>query len=157
NVGITMVSLTGFAGSGAAWTNTAAAGNIVYNNGINNNGGRLTVDGAFNTTINGVLSGAGGLTKDWAGALKIGTGAAHTFSGSPILTRVLTIACNANVTGGTSALTLNGGSFNSGGFNQAFGTLTLSADSTLDLDGGASAVTFANSSAISWTGTLHIL
>jgi len=46
---------------------------------------------------------------------------------------------------------------NSGGFNQTFGTLTLSAESTLDFGSGSSALTFTNSSAISWLGNLHIL
>ncbi|MFM8459576.1 MAG: hypothetical protein ACKOB0_11660, partial [Chthoniobacterales bacterium] len=60
-------------------------------------------------------------------------------------------------------LILNGGTFRIGtsttGFSETLGTLTLTADSTIDLGAwstGLRTLTFANSSAITWTGTLTI-
>lgn len=165
NVPITMFSANGFAGTGAALTNNAAAGPLIFSgtgsgSTINNNGGRLTIAGVFNTTIGttgrGDIIGGGGLTKNGAGTLTLGGTTANSYSGSTIVNQGPIIAAKANAFG-TSALVLNGGSANSGGFNQTFGTLTLSAESTMDLGAGASALTFANSSAIGWLGTLHIL
>ena len=163
NIAITMSSINGGAGNAASMTFNAAAGPLVFTGGtISNNGGRLTNSGAFNITIGttggGILTGTGGLVKNGAGTLTLGGTSANTYSGSTIVNQGSIIAAKASAFGtSASALTLNGGTVNSGGFNQTSGTLTLSADSTLDLGAGTSAWTFADSSAISWAGTLHIL
>ena len=68
-----------------------------------------------------------------------------------------------NQIGNTTGLILNGGTFRTGtsstGFSETLGTLTLSASSTIDLGAwttGLRTLTFADSSAITWTGTLTI-
>ena len=74
----------------------------------------------------------------------------------------LQLAAN-NQIGDSTGLILNGGTFLVGtastGFSDTLGTLTLSASSTIDLGAwttGVRQLTFADSSAINWTGTLTI-
>ncbi len=168
-------SVSGFSGAAASQTFNAASGGLVFSgaynssgsanpNTVNNNGGRLTVDGAFDTTIGlstgrGDIIGVGGLTKSGAGTLTLGGTNANTYSGGTIINAGAILAAKANALGSSSAsLQLNGGTFNTGGKNQAIGTLNLTSSATLDLGTGASALTFANSSAIAWgEGTFHIL
>jgi autotransporter-associated beta strand protein len=167
NLPISLLSLTGFTGSGASQTWNASAGNLIFSGvyggtaaTVNNNGGRLTIDGGFNTTIGttgrGDIIGNGGLTKNGAGILTLGGTNANTYVGSTILNAGSIVAAKANAFG-TSALTLNGGSLNSGGFNQNFGVLTLAGVSSMDLGSGASALVFLNSSGATWSGSLQIL
>jgi len=124
NIAITMSSVNGGAGNAASMTFNAAAGPLVFTGGtISNNGGRLTNSGAFNITIGttggGILTGTGGLVKNGAGTLTLGGTSANTYSGSTIINQGPVIAAKANAFGtSASALTLNGGSANSGGFNQ---------------------------------------
>ena len=65
---------------GAAQTWNAASGNLAFGGNINNAGFLLTVSGASNTTVSGVISGSGGLTKNGAGTLTIG--GANTYTGA---------------------------------------------------------------------------
>ena len=61
-------------------------------------------------------------------------------------------------------MTLNGGTFNTGGLSEhgltnntaGIGALTLQSTSTIDMGSGSSVVAFANSKSSSWTGTLNI-
>ena len=55
-----------------------------------------------------------------------------------------------------ATMTLAGGTFNTGGLSETLGTLTLSSNSVINLGALASIVHFADSSAISWTGSLSI-
>jgi hypothetical protein len=74
---------------------------------------------------------------------------------------ILQIAANEQI-GNSTDLILNGGTlrlFNgTTGYAETLGTLTLSASSTIDLGAATTLrnITFANSSAITWTGTLTI-
>jgi autotransporter-associated beta strand protein len=169
NVPLTLGNVLGSGGSSASQTISAAAGGFTFSgsyagtaNTLNNNGGRLTVDGAFDTTIGttgrGDIVGAGGLTKNGNGNLTLGGTNANTYSGGTILNAGTITAAKANALGSSGGtLQLNGGTFNTGGKNQAIGTLNLTSVATLDLGTGVSAVSFANSSALAWSGTLHIL
>ncbi|MEO6847131.1 MAG: hypothetical protein ABI254_07725, partial [Chthoniobacterales bacterium] len=59
----------------------------------------------------------------------------------------------------TVNMVLNGGTFSTGdtvGHRETLGTLTLSANSTIDLGTGSDSLIFAASNGISWTGTLTI-
>lgn len=65
----------------------------------------------------------------------------------------------ANQIRNTTSLNLAGGTFITGataGHSDTLGTLTLSATSTIDLGTGSHQLVFANSSAITWAGTLNI-
>ena len=132
-----------------AWTNHSASG-LTIQNALANGGNLLTVGGSGNTTINGVLSGTGGLTKADGGTLTIA--AAPTYSGG------------TTVTGGT--LSVLGSSFTSNGslgtlFNMGNVTVNTGATyqgdrsyfaGTLTLDGG----TWSESNGFggAWTGSI---
>jgi fibronectin-binding autotransporter adhesin len=173
-VPLKMFSVNGFSGSGAAQTWNAAAGDLFITGAykisgtppstVDNNGGRLTIDGTFNTTIGaangrGDIIGLGGLTKDGTGTLFLGGTNANTFSGGTIIDVGAIVATKANALG-TGGLTLSAGTtFDAGGMNQTLGTLTVAGSGArLDFGAaiGANTLTFNNSSATSWTGTLTI-
>jgi fibronectin-binding autotransporter adhesin len=167
NVSMTLFSATGTSGSGAAQTFDAASGNLVFSGNhpagratVNNNGGNLTVAGAYDVTIGisgatyGNLTGTGGLIKNGAGTLTLGGAALNTFSGGTTLNAGTIVAAKANALG-TGALVASGGAFNAGGLNQSLGTLDLNGSLTLDLGAGANVVSFANSSAMDW-GTFSL-
>ncbi len=153
-------------------------------------GGPLTVTIAGTMNFNGTVSGTSGLTKSGAGTLTLNS--AGTYTGATIISRnggTLNAAVNnalqstSSITvnaGGTlllsgsssdlnrinnsATMTLNGGTFNTGGLSEhgatnntpGIGALTLMNNSVIDLSNGASILAFANSSAQTWSGTLSI-
>ena len=154
---------------------------------ITNNGSGTFLSAASTTnTISGVMTGAGGLTKDGDGALVIAGSANNTFTGATVVSDGTLVLSNSsgnainssssiqvnsggtlvlgasNQIGDGIGLILNGGTFLVGASSvtETLGTLTLSASSTIDFGNfGASGLrqlTFANSSGITWTGTLTI-
>jgi fibronectin-binding autotransporter adhesin len=177
SVPLKLFSANGFAGSSAAQTWSAAAGNLLFTGAykvsgatatVDNNGGRLSIDGSYNTTIGasngrGDIIGVGGLTKNGSGSLFLGGTNANTFSGGTLLNGGSIIANKVNVLGSGSLTMGLGTIFNTGGFNQSLGTLSLTgtggpAGSGAGIDFGlnGNTLSFANSSAMSWTGNLTI-
>lgn len=78
-----------------AWTNDFTGQTLTVHNAITNGTNDLTIDGASNTILNGLLGGgSGGLTKSGAGTLTLN--AASTYTGP------------TSVTGGTLSLTKTG-------------------------------------------------
>lgn len=134
--------------------------------------GFLTSQGAAGTRIYEV--GALGLNETFSGAIgqtgtgvvtavtKVGTGT-WTLSGSNTYTGATTINAGtlalgaANRIADTSALVLGGGTFATGGFSETLGTLTVSSASTIDFGTGTSALVFADSNSIAWTGIVTLL
>lgn len=136
----------------------------------------LDISAAFSGSVSKV-------TKDGAGLLKFSGTNANTYTGQTIVDDgILALGKTAGVdaiagssikvnSGGTvrldndnqikntTSLILNGGTFLTGetaGHSETLNTLTLSSTSTIDLGTGSHQLVFANSSAISWTGTLII-
>jgi len=170
NVPFRMFTSAGGSGAGAAQTINAAAGDIIFtgaypttstNSTIHNNGGTLTIDGAFNVTIGttgrGDIVNSGGLTKNGVGKLTLGGTMANTYSGPTILNAGRLVANKVNALG-TGSLTLNGGILETGGFSQTLGTLDLDSNSTLDFGAGDSDLVFSDSDLQDWNGsTLAIM
>ncbi|HSI09081.1 MAG: PEP-CTERM sorting domain-containing protein [Rariglobus sp.] len=80
----------------------------------------------------------------------------NTFTGN-ITIDAGTLELGASTAGGNGAnVILNGGTFATGGFSEAFGTLALNGNATLDLGAGDSDLTFANSSAVVWGTSISL-
>ena len=133
---------------------------------MNDGGGTINMaTAATEMALTGSASGSGKLIV--GEGMFILNGATNAFAPGSIQVdsgATLQLAAN-NQIGDTTGLILNGGTFRVGTastqFSETLGTLTLSASSTIDLGswtGGTTPrqITFANSSAITWTGTLTI-
>jgi autotransporter-associated beta strand protein len=80
----------------------------------------------------------------------------NTYTGGTSITGGRLTLGSSNVLDDAGMLTLATGTFATGGFSETLGSLKLSNDTTIDFGIGSSALTFADSSAISWTGTLTL-
>jgi autotransporter-associated beta strand protein len=131
-----MFTSAGGFGSGAAQTINAAAGDIIItgaypgtstNVTVNNGGGRLTIDGSFNTTIGttgrGDIAGTNGLTKNGSGTLTLGGTLPNIYTGVTVINSGTVTANKVNALG-TGALTMNGGILNIGANAQTVGAVT---------------------------------
>lgn len=116
--------------------------------------------GGATVTLSGNLSGtSGAITFSGAnGGNFVLSGAANTYTGLTTIgssgdTSITVEAGVANALGTTSGLSLAGGTFNAGGFNQAInGKLSLSVNSSLMFGAtSGTAISFANSSSATWT------
>jgi fibronectin-binding autotransporter adhesin len=133
-------------------TSLSGAGNLAFANGH-----VLTTGDSTSPSFTGVISGTGSIVKQGSGSQTLGGGSPNTFSGSITINNGSIVAGKANALGNSAnGLALGGGTFNTGGLNQTLGTLTLSANSSIDLGSGSSATAFADSSGQSWSGTLDI-
>jgi len=136
----------------------------------------LNGSGSFN--VSSVITGSG-FTKSGSGTLTLNGGSTNTYSGTAtVQSGTLELARTAGTTvltgdvdleGGTlllaasnqiangAGLTLDGGTLSTNGFDETLGTLTFSSSSTINLGGGASLLSFADSSAASWVGSGNLL
>jgi autotransporter-associated beta strand protein len=168
---------TFFAANSASAANVKLGGAIIDTNGFDNTIGQvLQHDSGLGATLDGGLTknGIGTLTLDGAAANSY-TGLTTVSGGSLKLNKSAGVAAIAGGTrmntGGTlllgaanqiadgSAMELNGGTFDSGGFSETVGTLTLTTTSTIDFGTSQAANTilaFANSAGMTWSGTLNI-
>ena len=139
---ITTVNLPAL-GQSATLANLGGAG--INGTGLALNGGTLNIEGTNSfigaTTItdgtlliNGTLSGTTALNVT-AGTLRLGA---------------------ADRVVDTATISLANGTFNSAGFNETLGALSITASAALELGTGASILHFADSSATPWSGTLSI-
>jgi fibronectin-binding autotransporter adhesin len=147
---------------------------------ITNSGSGTFLSAASTTnTISGVMTGSGGLTKDGDGVLVIAGSTNNTFTGATVVSDGSLVLSNSNGnaindsssitvnTGGTLVLgasnqigdsvglILNGGTLLVGaaGVSENLGTLTLTADSTIDFGNFESSLRelrFADSSGVTW-------
>jgi autotransporter-associated beta strand protein len=162
--------------AGANATNTIidyTGGNVTTDrafvfNGVatNGEGGTLNISNSSTVvTMTGSASGTGKMIVDGGTLVLSNTSTSDSFAPTSIQVEsgaTLQLAAN-NQIGNSTGLILNGGTFRTGtstaGFSETLGALTLTASSTIDLGAwstGLRQLTFANSSAITWTGTLTI-
>jgi autotransporter-associated beta strand protein len=101
-----------------------SGGGLAFGGAVSTTGNTLTVTGANNTTISGVISGGGGVIKSAAGALTFPSSVTHTYTGT------------TSVTGGTlrvdGTLAAGGGAVSVG--NGAPDTGTLAGAGTVSRD-----------------------
>lgn len=128
-------------------------GVITFVEAITGNNHTLEVD----TAGDGSFKSASGLTA----FTKSGTGT-FTLTGASTYTGTTTIAAGTLALGvnnalfSSSPLTLGGGTLALGGHTQTLGLLTITANSVFNFGGAGGTLTFADSSAQTWSGTLTI-
>ena len=112
----------------------------------------IEVAAAKFATINSVLSGANGIEKTGAGTITIA--GSNTYSGSTKISNGTLMLGADNTIPNASEVILNGGTFDTNGYDDTAGNLTLDATSTINLAGGNSIINFStmNNNA----GTLNI-
>ncbi len=158
---------------------TTTIGSLAGNGNVNLGTKTLATGNTNNTTFSGVISNTGGLTKQGSGTMTLS--GANTFSGATTVSTGTLVLSNTsgNAIGNSSgitvnsgatlklgasnqigdgvALTLNGGTFLTGtsttGYTEDLGTLTLSANSTIDLGSNTTTrnLLFDASNGITWT------
>ena len=139
-----------------------------------------TINGHASSVLNQTaflqLSGTGTLGDEVSGVIGNGAGAGTvalvkagagtwTLSGDNTYTGTTTVSAGtlalgaANRIADASNLVLSGGTFATGGFGETLGTLSLTANSTIDLGSGVSALVFSASNGVAWTSltTLNIV
>jgi autotransporter-associated beta strand protein len=115
----------------------------------------LEINNTGTDTYAGVISGTGGVNKTNTG-IQVLSGT-NTYTGTTTITGGTLRLGAANVIADASNVVLNGGTLSTGattGFTETVGTLDLNANSTIALGTGAHTLTFANSSALPWAGSL---
>jgi autotransporter-associated beta strand protein len=91
------------------WRNNSGNLLTVGAGGVNTNGQALTIDGTGDTTISGIISGSGTLTKAGAGTLTLSD--ANTYTGSTTISAgtLIAAATSGSALGSTSGITVNSG------------------------------------------------
>lgn len=137
---------------GAAQTWSATSGALSIGGNVTNGGFLLTINGASNTAISGVISGSGGLSKSGAGTLTLsGT---NTYSGGTTFNAgTVSISSNANLGAASGSLTFNGGTLQF--TNNVAGTraVVMSSAGTFS---GTFGYTMEESGAVSGNGNLTV-
>ena len=131
--------------TGAATIQVLAGGVLTVDGTVNNGGNLLTVTGAGDTTISGVISNTGGLTKSLAGTLILS--GANTYTGQTIIHNGILSAASLNSVAGGSASsslgapvsvangTINLGNFANTGTLLYTGVASETTDRVIDLAG----------------------
>ena len=94
----------------------AGAGNAVLN-------ANLTFGNGVDTTVSGIISGTGSLTKAGAGALTLSN--ANTYSGDTVINAGTLLLGASDVIANTSNVVINGGTLNLGAHSDAVGAVTV--------------------------------
>ena len=148
------------------------SGSLGATPGVANNG-TLVFNRADNIAFTPAITGSGAVEKMGVGTVTLGgsnsyAGSTTIREGTVLLTGSLTATSSITIESGIlqlgaanriadgAALALNGGVFNSNGFSETLGQVTLNGSGRFELGSGASALRFADSSANLWFGDLLI-
>jgi autotransporter-associated beta strand protein len=134
---------------------TATVNNSSTFSGALTNSASLTKAGTGALTFSGTTTNTYGATVVSAGTLILGkanTNSAIPAAGVTINSGGTLQSAAANQINDTAPMTLAGGTWLTGGFNELLGTLKLTASSTINL-GAAGVVKFAASGGVAWTGS----
>jgi len=130
---------------------TTASGTKSITGNINNNGNLVTVAGAGSTTIQGVISGAGGLNLPGTGTLTLPV--ANSYSGGTVLNGA-TLAVGNGGALGSGTLALDSGTLRANGSAVSLSnSVTLAGNVTL---GGNLGLTFTGSATLTGNRTLTV-
>ena len=157
---------TGASSQGALWVEDAKNTGLAWTGTVTLSAdATITVDNGEIIDFQGVVGETGGpnaLTLEGMGTMTLSGD--NTYTGDTIITGGTLLLGASNRISDSSDLQLGGGTFNTGGFSETLGTLTLTADSVIDMGAGSSILTFANitdasigSNVLSiwnWTGTV---
>lgn len=155
NSSATGATYAGLITLGSASSIVGGTGTIAISNTgtITGSGFALTLGGAQGGSIAGIVgTGTGTLTKQDVGTWTLS--GANTYTGATAISGGTLRLGAAGVVADGSAISLGGGTLSSGasaGFSETMETLALTANSTIALGTGNHSLTFANSSAVSWT------
>jgi autotransporter-associated beta strand protein len=111
--------------------------------------GNLTFANTTNQAFSGIISGTGGVTM--AGSATQTLSGGNTFTGTVNINSGTLLLGAPDIINNSANMSLNGGTFATGGFSDTLNTLTLAADSTIDLGNGSSVLKFTDSSSVPWT------
>ena len=113
-------------GAPQTWTNDSTSGLLTVAGNVTNGTNQLTINGTRNTTISGVIAGAGGLSKAGSGTLTLS--GANTYTGATTVTAGTLAEGTTGSIADTSDLTVNGATavFSLGSnHSDTVGTVTL--------------------------------
>jgi autotransporter-associated beta strand protein len=140
--------------AGAATIRNTTTPALTLNGTINNGGYGLTFDGAGNTTAAGVISGSGALVKTQAGTLTLS--GANTYTGATTINDGTLALAASNRIADTSNLVLGGGTLDLNTQSERVGTLSWSADSSIDFGTTGTANTLLVGNITAASGVLTI-
>jgi autotransporter-associated beta strand protein len=114
----------------------------------------LNVGGAGNTTVSGIISGTGALTKDGAGTLTLS--GANSYTGGTTINAGTAQLGASNVLAASSSINIAGGTLALNGYSNQVGTLSFSNGATIDFGSGSASNTLLFGNAGTTSGTLTI-
>jgi autotransporter-associated beta strand protein len=120
---------------------------------------RTVTTTASTLTVGGAIGDGGsgfGLTKAGVGTLVLG--GASTYTGNTTVSAgKLTLAAANRIADASNLVLAASTTFDTGGFGETLGTLTVNGNTTIDFGAGDSDLVFGDSHSLSWTGTLTLL
>jgi fibronectin-binding autotransporter adhesin len=120
-----------------------SAANLLVAGSITTGGYTVNADGSGNTSLNGVISGTGGVTKTGSGTLTYAGASPHTYTGETKISEGVLALGASNRISSSSNMNVAGGTFNMAGYSQRVNNLTWSNNGSIDFGSSTGANVFA--------------